>query len=100
MIYFIQEGAAGPIKIGYTRDHPQTRLYHLQTGNYRLLRIVATMEGGLDLEKALHQTFTRLECGEWFKPTPALLGYIAERALPWAKRPRAHALRCMKRSEK
>lgn len=44
MIYFIQAGESGPIKIGVALD-PCKRLAELQTGHYEGLRIIGLMDG-------------------------------------------------------
>lgn len=67
-VYFI---GAGPrplrVKIGYTRGDVTARLRQLQTGSPVELRIVATIDGGPDLEARLHRTFRPLHVrGEWF----------------------------------
>ena len=59
-VYFIQEGANGPIKIGYTAANPKGRLAALQTGNANPLRIVTWAPGSFDDEKALHARFGHL----------------------------------------
>ena len=76
MVYFIQEGADGPIKIG-TTDDPKTRLQGLQTGNPRLLKLLYVMSGDKNLEVRLHKLF-RSSCmrGEWFDPTKELTDLI------------------------
>lgn len=78
MVYFIQVGESGPIKIGYTRTDPTKRLSELQTGNPYKLRLLLVLEGGFDLEHALHEKFAdlRLE-GEWFRNDPILLKSMA-----------------------
>lgn len=77
MIYFIQEGEDGPIKIGSASD-PQVRLGDLQVGNPTELRIVATRAGDARFERYLHRRFVlgRLR-GEWFSAdTPGLRDYM------------------------
>jgi hypothetical protein len=83
MIYFIQEQPAGAIKIGCA-GNPQRRLYNLQTGNHRRLRILGVIDGGREHEIALHRLFKRAGYGEWFRPSPALMAYIKENARPFA----------------
>ena len=77
LIYFIQSGDAGYIKIGHTNDIRQ-RLTSLQTGSGEVLHLRATMNGTDNDEKRLHQRFKRArKHGEWFEPTPKLLTFIA-----------------------
>lgn len=70
MVYFMQQGETGPIKIGVS-DHPQTRRKRLQTGSPHELRIIRTfvapddnaLENGLHKDPILREA--RME-GEWF----------------------------------
>lgn len=72
MIYFIQQGADGPIKIGHTTN-PRTRIPTLQTGSPVRLRLLKTIPGGRSRESQIHGQLSgyRLE-GEWFSPAPAV----------------------------
>lgn len=74
VIYFIQEGEDGPVKIGWTSMSPEQRLYSMQTGNPRDLRVIAWAPGSQDYEKKFHEQlgFARIR-GEWFHPHPAVL---------------------------
>lgn len=79
-VYFIA-GAGTPIKIGMS-NAPYERLAALQTAHWMRLEILALMEGGLELEVAMHQRFAALRLeGEWFARTPEL-----ERHIAWARR--------------
>ena len=66
MIYFIK-AANKYVKIGVSKD-PHKRLKELQTGNPLPLKLILTMPGSFDTEKALHDYFksARVE-GEWFR---------------------------------
>lgn len=73
MIYFIQAGEDGPIKIGYTLGTAnfKHRFRMLQTGNHEKLRLRALVEGGPEIEICLHQRFEHHRYrGEWFNPEP------------------------------
>ncbi len=76
MIYFVQAGQRGPVKIGYV-EHPSgmdRRLDSLQIGNCEQLYLVTSLPGGLDREREFHRRFAegRLR-GEWFRwDTPGL----------------------------
>lgn len=76
-VYFIQAGAAGPVKIGISRD-VERRRGELQRLEREPLRVLATLEGTTQDERALHQRFAahRLH-GEWFSPAPELLAHVA-----------------------
>lgn len=77
MIYFIQYGIDGPIKIGIARN-PEWRLAKLQTACPYDLRLLATILGGASQEARLHQRFAEYWIrGEWFKPARALLEFIS-----------------------
>ena len=73
MIYFIQEGETGPIKIGYS-SNPYSRLAAMQTSHAGQLHLIATMPGTSKKEKELHFFFDDLHImGEWFSPDPFLI---------------------------
>ncbi len=68
MIYFIQEGNVGNIKIGYSKN-PEARLKDLQVGNSSKLEIIHTEQGDKTNEKEYHKMFIDDKVGgEWFKP--------------------------------
>ena len=77
MIYFIQQGTDGPIKIGYTNSSVESRLANLQTANCEKLHLLATATGEQRDEAMLHARFAdeRLN-GEWFKPSTRLIEYL------------------------
>lgn len=81
MIYFIQKGESGSIKIGYTRSDERSsidsRLRTLQVGSDEPLNLLAAVPGGPALERKLHSAFAsgRLT-GEWFRPSRELLRVI------------------------
>jgi hypothetical protein len=76
-VYFIQQGSSGPVKIGKA-DQVASRLATLQTANPLPLRLLATTDGGEARERELHAQFaTDRMHGEWFYPSPALMGFIA-----------------------
>jgi hypothetical protein len=77
-IYFIQAGPTGPIKIGYAKDAKQ-RCRALQIACHTELRLIIAMRAPQSAEGALHAFFKRERVrGEWFRPSPRLLGFIAE----------------------
>lgn len=76
LIYFIQAGALGPIKIGITTDLT-ARLAALQTASPSRLYVRHTMPGSLPHEREIHARFAHCRGrGEWFKPAGVLLDYI------------------------
>ena len=77
MIYFIQQGESGPIKIGYTKGKIKQRIQSLQTGNPEPLKILATMRGTVKDEINLHKAFDAHRLfGEWFDPSKDIMEYI------------------------
>ena len=79
MIYFIQAGENGPIKIGYTQyqDVASKRLIALQISCPYKLNLLAKIEGGMILEKRLHMMFKKHWMrGEWFRPDREIFDII------------------------
>jgi hypothetical protein len=76
MIYYIQRGADGPIKVGFS-DDPKRRLHELQTGSGEPLRILAVIPGDRALEQEIHRRLQGCQgVGEWFKPSASELEYL------------------------
>lgn len=76
VVYFIQAGQHGPIKIGFT-TRLEERLHDLQGGNPIQLRLLATIRGNASHEQLLHTQFQEHRVrGEWFRPTAQLLRLI------------------------
>lgn len=76
MIYFIQSGAAGPIKIGHAVNAVE-RFRNLEAVNAYPLRMLCTVEGDKRLERNLQDCFA--DCHyhhEWFLPSPRLMAAI------------------------
>lgn len=72
MIYFVQAGNGGPIKIGRTGDLG-SRLRELQTASPFELSLLGVMPEESDLHQAFQDGLIR---GEWFQPTHQLMEYI------------------------
>jgi hypothetical protein len=89
MIYFIQD-TAGNIKIGHA-NNVRSRFRSLQTAHATKLRLLATIPGNVDDERALHRRFINHRLGgEWFRPVPELLEFIGvKQQAPAAPRKRA-----------
>ncbi len=80
MIYFIQAGSDGPIKIGYAQN-PESRRRELQTGNHKELNLIGVIPGNSEREDSIHndlQDYRYRAGSEWFKATPKVLDYIDE----------------------
>lgn len=80
MLYAIQAGDDGPVKLGTAVD-PVARLRVLQTPHHTRLHLRAAWPGERVDERALHARFgaNRLH-GEWFGCTPELIAFVRERA--------------------
>lgn len=87
MIYFVQAGDSGHIKIGYTNDIAR-RVSALQTGCPVALRVIGVIDPGDPLlELDLHKRFDAFRTlNEWFSPDELLLSYIRENAAPHVNR--------------
>ena len=71
MIYFIQAGEAGPVKIGYSRSREgaKKRLRDMATGHYETLHLRAVIPGEQIDEAELHAFWSHRRLrGEWFAP--------------------------------
>lgn len=71
MIYFIQQGEDGPVKIGYarTRRAVKQRFDSFQIAHAERLELLAVHPGTQDQEKALHAALGAHRIrGEWFRP--------------------------------
>ncbi|MHA2219168.1 MAG: GIY-YIG nuclease family protein [Candidatus Hodarchaeales archaeon] len=78
MIYFVQAGKNGPIKIGYTNGDIKERLNQLQTGNPYQLRLWWLLDGDQSDEKEIQESWKNENIkGEWFHPSNKLWQYIA-----------------------
>lgn len=80
MIYFIQQGNDGPIKIGFTEQEDiMKRKYMLQTGNPINLHYLKVVDGNRLTERLLHEKFQDIKINgrEWFYPTDFLLKFIS-----------------------
>jgi len=78
MIYFIQVGDKGPIKIG-TAVSPEERLKQLQIGNHEKLNLIAIIPGDSSLENKIHRDLRKFRRdGEWFDATTEVFAYIRD----------------------
>lgn len=78
MIYFIQQGEDGPVKIGYATVI-EKRFRALQSASPYPLKVIGSMQGSVVDEKKLHLQFSkhRLQ-GEWFEPDIEIIKYAAD----------------------
>lgn len=76
MIYFIQAGNDGPIKIGKAQNS-EARRRDLQTGNHEKLKLITEIPGDKEREDSIHNDLRSDRYrGEWFSATPKVLAYI------------------------
>ena len=76
-VYFVQESGIGAIKIG-TAKGVSARVRDMAVSTPHLLSVLAVIEGNRNAEQALHHRFRHARIrGEWFRPVPELLEYIA-----------------------
>jgi hypothetical protein len=87
VIYLIQSGEDGPVKIGITNADPMRRVAQLQTGNPIPLRLRASISGDASVERHLHSRFGQFRLnGEWFEPDPSI--FVAFKAAEhWPSQP-------------
>lgn len=79
MIYFIQCGTNGPIKIGYTDNGAEERMAQLQTGCPYELSLLWVYNGDEWSEGRIHsQLAAERVRGEWFHPSNNLFSFIEE----------------------
>lgn len=79
LIYVIQHGDDGPVKIGFAAFSPEERMASLQCGNPVELNLRFTFRGDVKLERATHYHLRDIHVrGEWFKPVPNFLTRLAD----------------------
>lgn len=65
-VYLVRSGDDGLVKIGFS-DNVNTRLAKMQTDHPAKLSILRILDGGMELEAALHARFAmQRQRGEWF----------------------------------
>lgn len=71
MIYFVQQGPGGPIKIGFTSKPIAKRLADIQVHSPHPVTLLALIDGDKSIEALWHERFAaRRMKGEWFMYTP------------------------------
>jgi hypothetical protein len=77
VVYFVRREVDGLVKIG-TSINVNRRMSWLANGAGPVT-LLGTVPGGFDRENHIHRVFhDSREHGEWFRPTPELLAYIAD----------------------
>jgi hypothetical protein len=78
MVYFVEAGAGGPIKIGWTQDIDR-RIAELQTANAHKLTLLGMVPGTMETEASLHARFSHLRLeAEWFKNSEEIHDFLRE----------------------
>lgn len=79
MIYFLQSGESGPVKIGHTKGIVTCRLRQLQHSSPYELSVLGAHEGDHEVEQSLHRRFQDFRFrNEWFHPVKSLLKHIED----------------------
>lgn len=85
-VYFFQ-ASTGHIKIGFSTKVTR-RQRHLQVAQPESLTLLVSCPGSFAVESALHRRFAPSRTtGEWFRPTPDLLGLVARLRATRTRRP-------------
>jgi hypothetical protein len=83
VIYFLQSGDDGPIRIGWTL-YFTSRLRAHREASPTPLRVLGTMKGGFKKMRAIYDQFQEHWIDkEWFNPASNLLTFIAENTTPY-----------------
>lgn len=85
VVYFIQEGPGGAIKIGWSRHPASIRVRQLQTGNSEELTLLGFISDCTKAEETewKHRFWQHRKRNEWFYPAAELLAAIE----PYRARP-------------
>ena len=79
VVYFVQSGEDGPIKIGWTQDI-ERRIAELQTANAHPLKLLGEVPGTMRDETAMHARFSHLRMeAEWFRNALEIQTFLKER---------------------
>lgn len=74
VVYFVQHGCCGPIKIGKTRDI-EKRMSTMEADAPEPLKLVLMLSDATEAQ--MHKRFAGLRGrGEWFKPAPQLVEFV------------------------
>lgn len=97
MIYFIQEGELGPIKIGYSAK-PEDRKATHKTSNPTPLHTLLVIDGDRKYEAGLHRRFRNYKVRgtkEWFYPVEPILEFVElHRGNGYEQRRRVQSFTC------
>lgn len=92
VVYFLQRGKNGPIKIGFSRN-PKQRITAIQAYCAEKLRVLLILPADAEKrEKAIHEQFQRFRLkGEWFEPSQDLCDWIREQRKVRGRSRRKHS---------
>lgn len=77
MIYFIQAGKDGPIKVGCTGNNLALRLAHLQLSSPEKLVVLGCIDGDVEHERKIHNELEKFKrSGEWYNPNIEVFEYV------------------------
>jgi len=77
VVYFLQAGSEGFIKIGFTSGRSKNRQRCCQTYHHETIDLLVETPGTIQDETALHRMFDKYNVrGEWFRPVPEILDVI------------------------
>jgi DNA-binding XRE family transcriptional regulator len=77
LVYFVQMGNHGPIKIGITGGNPLSRLVKMQSDCPWKLNILGAIPGNIEIEREFHKRFAAHRTqGEWFAAADEVLTVI------------------------
>ncbi len=78
-IYFLQVGADGPIKIGFTKNDIKRRVREIQCGSPHVLRWIGYYPGDRSDERSVQLLLLNSSLrGEWFHPTVEVLAFVRQ----------------------
>lgn len=84
-VYFIQAGARGPVKIGFTEGSAVNRLKTLQIGAHTDLRLLAVLPETRSYERYLHTIHRPQRIrGEWYRREGQFAVYLRQVAIPYS----------------
>ena len=76
VVYFVEAGLGGPVKIGWTQD-VERRIAELQTANAHKLNLLGTVVGTMEDEASTHARFSHLRLeAEWFTNSPEIHQFL------------------------
>ncbi|APL94105.1 hypothetical protein AI27_06475 [Sphingomonas sp. BHC-A] len=75
-VYFLQHGASGPVKVGYSK-RPEKRIATIATSCPDPIVVLAVIDGSHALEQRIHRAFRAHRYrGEWLRPTDEVISFV------------------------